>query len=46
MKLASCIHLEELVNPTFNFESRRTFYASLTFGDFMRVGHFLRHYKG
>ena len=30
----------------FNFESRPTFNGSLTFVEFLRLGHFLVNYKG
>ena len=29
-----------------NFESWPTFYDSLTYVEFLRLGHFLRNYKG
>ena len=29
-----------------NFKSCPTFYGSLTYIDFLRLGHFLRNYKG
>ena len=46
MKLWSCIHLdEEKVNLTFSFESCPTFYGSLTFVEFLGLGHVLRNYK-
>ena len=30
----------------FNFESGPTFYGSLTYVEFLRLGQFLRNYKG
>ena len=30
----------------FNFETCRRFYGSLNYVEFLRLGHFLRNYKG
>ena len=39
MKLGSCIHLEK-VNPMLNFEFLSTFYGSLTYVEYLHLGHF------
>ena len=44
INLGSCIHLE--VNAMFNIETWPTFYGSLTNVEFLRLGDFLRTYKG
>ena len=33
------------VNPIFDLESWPTFYGSLTYVEFLRLGHFLRNYN-
>ena len=46
MKFGSCIHLEELRSTQCSMLRRPTFYGSLTFIEFLHLGHFLRNYKG
>ena len=47
MKLGSCIHLEKLRSTLCSILNLDLlFYGSLTFVEFLRLGHFLRNYKG
>ena len=47
MKLGSCIHLEELrLTLRSILRLDLSFYGSLTFVEFLCLGHFLGNYKG